>query len=238
MSLPLLTARGLTMSFGGVHAVRNVCLNLDAEELVCIIGPNGAGKSTLLNLLSGMLQPLAGSIRFDGRDTVGLPVYEYARLGIIRKFQIPSLFREMTVSDNLEVAMLGVCERAFQGSSIGRVLDTIGLGGRAAGLIADTLSHGQKQWLEIGMALMCKPRLLLLDEPTAGMTTEETQKSAEMLLRLKEDFPIIVIEHDMKFVHTLNSRMIVMHQGEIVCEGSFAEVERNTLVRDIYLGRR
>jgi ABC-type uncharacterized transport system ATPase subunit len=238
MSEPLLVVRGLKKSFGGVLAVRGVDLNLNAGELLCMIGPNGAGKSTLLNLLSGTVRPLAGTIHFAGQDMAGRHLHDYARMGIVRKFQVPCIFHEMTVRENLEVAQLGVRGRGYERDTLATVLTTIGLTGQADHSIAGSLAHGQKQWLEMGMTLMCRPRLLLLDEPTAGMSEDETGKTAAMLLQLKAKFPIIVIEHDMKFVRSLNSRTVVMHQGEIICEGRFADVENNELVRDVYLGRQ
>jgi len=236
-SQALLSVRGLEMSFGGVRAVRDVDLDLEAGELLCVIGPNGAGKTTLLNLLTGDLKPLAGTITFSGRSMVGRPLHEYARLGIVRKFQIPNVFKEMTVRENLEVARLGVSDGRSGEGSVEEILELIGLKDQAEGVRAEELAHGQKQWLEIGMALMCRPKLLLLDEPAAGMSGQETQKLAEMLLGWRR-FSVIVIEHDMKFVRTLGSRTVVMHQGQIICDGDFPTVEQDPLVCDIYLGRQ
>ena len=223
MSEPLLVARHLEMNFGGVVAVRNVSFDLEDGELICIIGPNGAGKTTLIDLLTGTLQPLAGSILFEGRDIVGLPLYEYARIGIVRKFQIPAYFQWMSPRENLEVARLGVGDRGASADT-DEVLSMIGLAGLADVTIADALAHGQKQWLEIGMTLMCRPKLIILDEPTAGMSSEETDKTVEIVLGLKGKCAIIIIEHDMRFVRDLDTRTLVMHQGEVICEGSFSEV--------------
>lgn len=237
MSEARLVARGLQMNFGGVVAVRDVDLVLEPGELVCIIGPNGAGKSTLLNLLSGAMKPLAGSIRFAGEDMVGRPLHQYARRGIVRKFQGASTFQWMTVRDNLLVAGLAVASNSSgRMPDIDEVLQTIGLLPQAD-LMAEALSHGQRQWLEIGMTLMCQPKLLLLDEPTAGMTVEGSHTMAELILRLKGRFATVVIEHNMGFVERLDCRTLVMHQGQVICEGSFAELTQDPRVRDVYLGR-
>lgn len=237
MSEPLLVARHLEMKFGGIVAVRNVSFDLEFGELMCIIGPNGAGKSTLTDLMTGKLQSLPGSLIFEGRDIVGLPLHEYARIGIVRKFQIPTYFQWMSPRENLEVARLGVGDRGAS-SDTDAVLSMIGLVGLADVTIADALAHGQKQWLEIGMTLMCQPKLIILDEPTAGMSSEETDKTVEIILGLKGKCAIIVIEHDMSFVRALDARTLVMHQGDVICEGSFSEVGNDPKVRDVYLGRQ
>lgn len=237
MSEPLLVVRNLEKNFGGVVAVHGVSFNLEYGELICIIGPNGAGKTTLINLLTGTLQPLAGSILFEGRHIVGLPLHKYARLGIVRKFQRPTNFQWMSPRENLEVARLGVGDKGAS-SDTDAVLSMIGLAGLADVTIADALAHGQKQWLEIGMTLMCQPKLIILDEPTAGMSSEETDKAVEIVLGLKEKRSIIVVEHDMGFIRALDTRTLVMHQGEVICEGSFSEVGDDPKVRDVYLGRQ
>ncbi len=237
MSAVLLSTQELRRSFGGVVAVRGVSFEIREGELGCIIGPNGAGKSTLLNMLCGTLRPSSGSIRYQGAEIVGLPVHEFARIGIARKFQVPSVFETMNVLDNLEVA-LPRRRRAMNGAAtVERILDLLSLA-PLADRRAGVLAHGQKQWLEIGMALMAEPRLLLLDEPTAGMTAEETQKTAELLLSLRGALTIIAIEHDMRFVRALNCRTMVMHQGRVIAEGQFAAIEEDETVRDVYLGRR
>jgi len=237
MSQVLLSAKGLKMSFGGVKAVNHVDLDLAGDELLCIIGPNGAGKTTLLNLFTGILRPQAGAISFAGRAMVGRPLYEYARRGIIRKFQVPSVFSEMSIKQNLEVALLGVGAGGAEAGAVDEILELIGLRSQADQTMADELAHGQKQWLEIGMALICRPKVLLLDEPASGMTKEETRKLAEMLLDL-DHLSTIVIEHDMAFVRTLNSRTVVMHNGEIIRDDQFSVIEQDPLVGDIYLGRQ
>ncbi len=237
MAESILTTTDVMMHFGGIQALQGVSLNIIAGNLQCIIGPNGAGKSTLFNVISGMYRPTAGQIYFEGRDIVGLPFHEYARVGITRKFQVPSVFESMTVRENLEVAMLGFRFKTDWAERVEYLLNITGLKNQAD-IQSGTLSHGQKQWLEIGMAVMPEPKLLLLDEPTAGMTGEETQKTAELLLGLSGNHTVVVIEHDMRFVRALDCHTIVMHQGKVLRQGKFAEMAQDETVRDVYLGRR
>lgn len=237
MSAPMLVASGLTRRFGGVAAVNDVSLQLDPGDLRCIIGPNGAGKSTLFNMLAGTLKPSGGKIRFDGRDMVGVPVHLFVRLGIVRKFQVPALFESMTVEENLAVADRSTRGAAERRDRVSHMLVTLGLA-RQAGTRAGVLSHGEKQWLEIGMTLIADPKLLLLDEPTAGMTAEETRRTATLLRDIGGDVTVVVIEHDVRFVRDLACRTTVMHQGRIIADGPFAAIEADDLVRDVYLGRQ
>jgi ABC-type uncharacterized transport system ATPase subunit len=234
MSDVLLRAENVGIRFGGLQALEALNLTVHDKELCCIIGPNGAGKSTFLNVLTGTLRPTTGSVRFLGHDIGGLPLHRIARLGIARKFQIPSVFPSLSVEDNLKVARWGAPSPA---RPIGELLDLVALGNRAATL-AGALAHGQKQWLEIGMALAIEPRLLLLDEPTAGMTPQETMATAEMLLRLKGEFSIVAVEHDIRFVRALNCETLVLHQGRRLRSGPFHDIEADEMVRDVYLGRR
>jgi ABC-type uncharacterized transport system ATPase subunit len=236
VSVPLLYADDLQIRFGGVVVLQGVSLAIERGELCCIIGPNGAGKSTLFNMLAGTLRPAEGRIRFEGSDIVGLPVHRFARLGIVRKFQVPSLFDSLTVRDNLDVAGCGM-EAAQRNARIGELIGLLGLG-ELSDIRAGELAHGHKQWLEIGMALVGGPKLLLLDEPTAGMTAEETRATADLLLGLRGRMAVIVIEHDMRFVRAVDSRTMVLHQGRIIADGPFSEIERDATVRDIYLGRQ
>jgi branched-chain amino acid transport system ATP-binding protein len=233
----MLAASGLTRRFGGVAAVNDVSLQLEPGELRCIIGPNGAGKSTLFNMLAGTLKPSRGEIRFDGRQMVGLSVHIFVRLGIARKFQVPSLFESMTVEENLAVADRSTRSAAERNDRVSRMLSTLGLA-RQAATRAGALAHGQKQWLEIGMTLIAGPKLLLLDEPTAGMTVEETRRTAELMREIGGGMTVVVIEHDMRFVRALACRTTVMHQGRIIADGPFTAIEADDLVRDVYLGRR
>jgi urea ABC transporter ATP-binding protein UrtD len=237
MCEPLLKTENIVKHFGGIQAMRGVSLKFFNRKIYCIIGPNGAGKSTFFNIISGMLKPSAGRIIFENREIVGLPIYEYARIGITRKFQVPSVFENMTVRENLEVALHGLRSNTLRAERISFALNITRLEDQAD-TQSGKLSHGQKQWLEIGMAVAPQPKLLLLDEPTAGMSMEETQKTVDLLLGLKGDFTVIVIEHDMRFVRSLDSHTIVIHQGKVLKEGNFAEISGNDTVREVYLGRR
>lgn len=226
----------LTRRFGGLTAVSDVSLELGRGEIHCIIGPNGAGKSTLLNMVCGTIAPTSGRVLFQTHDLVGRSKHAIARLGIARKFQVPSVFQSLTVHENLEVARNGLLYRDEEDQELERTLDLIDLTAKAK-VEAGSLSHGQKQWLEIGMALMLRPKLLLLDEPTAGMTVDETIKTARLLLSLKGQLTILAIEHDMRFVRELGSHTTVMHQGCVIAAGAFGDIEANDTVRDVYLGR-
>ncbi|RWC62365.1 ATP-binding cassette domain-containing protein [Mesorhizobium sp.] len=234
MSDVLLQAENVGIRFGGLQALEALNLTVHDKELCCIIGPNGAGKSTFLNVLTGTLRPTSGSVRFLGHDIAGLPLHRIARLGIARKFQIPSVFPSLSVEDNLKVARWGAPSPV---RPVGELLELVALTNRAATL-AGELAHGQKQWLEIGMALAIEPRLLLLDEPTAGMTPQETLATAQMLLRLKGEFSIVAVEHDIRFVRALNCETLVLHQGRRLRSGPFHDIETDEMVRDVYLGRR
>lgn len=234
MSDILLQAEGVGIRFGGLQALDGVDFTVREKELACIIGPNGAGKSTFLNVLTGTLRPTAGRVRFLGMDLAGLPLHRIARLGIARKFQIPSVFPNLSVEDNLNVANWAVSAPT---RSVGELMELVALRDRAATL-AGELAHGQKQWLEIGMALAIEPRLLLLDEPTAGMTPQETLATADMLLRLRGEFSIVAVEHDIRFVRALNCETLVLHQGKRLRSGPFHDIEADEMVRDVYLGRR
>lgn len=234
MSDVLLQAENVGIRFGGLQALEGLNLTVRDKELCCIIGPNGAGKSTFLNVLTGTLRPTSGSVRFLGHDIAGLPLHRIARLGIARKFQIPSVFPSLSVEDNLKVARWGAPSPI---RPVGELLELVALNSRATTL-AGELAHGQKQWLEIGMALAIEPRLLLLDEPTAGMTPQETLATADMLLRLKGEFSIVAVEHDIRFVRALNCETLVLHQGRRLRSGPFHDIETDEMVRDVYLGRR
>ncbi|WP_027163906.1 ATP-binding cassette domain-containing protein [Mesorhizobium sp. WSM1293] len=234
MSDILLQAENVGIRFGGLQALEALNLTVRDKELCCIIGPNGAGKSTFLNVLTGTLRPTSGSVRFLGHDIAGLPLHRIARLGIARKFQIPSVFPSLSVEDNVKVARWGAPSPV---RPVGELLELVALSNRAA-TPAGELAHGQKQWLEIGMALAIEPRLLLLDEPTAGMTPQETLATADMLLRLKGEFSIVAVEHDIRFVRALNCETLVLHQGRRLRSGPFHDVETDEMVRDVYLGRR
>ncbi|MCB1510946.1 MAG: ATP-binding cassette domain-containing protein [Hyphomicrobiaceae bacterium] len=231
--IPLLSLKNVSRSFGSFDAVRNVSEDFRADTLNCIIGPNGAGKSTLLNMICGTLPVSSGSISFGGANISGLSGDRIARLGIARKFQVPSVFQSLTVQGNLLVA-------ASAGAPAGLLEDTLETISLTSDhdVLAGELPHGKKQWLEIGMALIMRPKVLLLDEPTAGLSTEETSATARFLRTLVGKVTVIVIEHDMAFVRDLKARTMVLHNGEMIASGSFAEIEKSDLVRDVYLGRR
>lgn len=222
-----LRTENLNRRFGGLVAVDNVSVTFAAGEVACVIGPNGAGKSTLLNMVCGAIAPGSGSILLDGRSLVGLSRHAIARAGVARKFQVPSIFGSLTVAENLAVA---------GGTDPAGWMARTGLSGEHD-VRADALAHGKKQWLEIAMGLIREPRLLLLDEPTAGLSPEETQAVANLVLTLRGSCTVVVIDHDMNFVRALAARTVVMHQGRLVADGDFAAIERDPMVRDIYLGR-
>jgi urea ABC transporter ATP-binding protein UrtD len=241
---PILEVDHLSQSFGGLMAVDDVSISLAPGELRCIIGPNGAGKSTFFNLISGAIRPTSGHVRFRGRDITGLPVHRVAKLGIGRKFQVPSVFETLTVRENLDVAAIDkhltprdLFRRAAQERAVDDALTRVNLTNRAD-VVAGALAHGEKQWLEIGMALMTEPLLLLLDEPTAGMTADETHQTAGLVRALTDRLTILVIEHDMQFVRDIASRITVLHRGAVLRDGTLAEIEADEIVRDVYLGRR
>ena len=236
-AVPMLQAQGLNVAFGGIHAVKEVMLSIASRELLCVIGPNGAGKSTLLSLISGTLRPDSGRLLIDGRDLTRKPPHAFARRGVIRKFQGTNVFQWLTVRENLIVAGQGVAaDRDLPAPDLQDVMTLTGLRHRSDD-VAECLPHGERQWLEIGMALMCQPRLLLLDEPAAGMSVEGARRMADLLRRLSKETAVVVIEHDISFVRQLGCRTLVMHQGEVIREGAFADIENDEQIRHIYLGR-
>jgi urea transport system ATP-binding protein len=236
----------VTVSFDGFRALNDLSLAIDAGELRCVIGPNGAGKTTMMDVITGKTRPDSGTV-FLGQtiDLTTLPEYEIARLGVGRKFQKPSVFENHSVYENLELAVKGpkgVWDTLFhrrdsaEEDRIDAMLKQINLKDRMhhqAGL----LSHGQKQWLEIGMLLMQEPQVLLLDEPAAGMSDEETEHTAELFLSLEGKHSLIVVEHDMAFVASLARKVTVLHEGSVLVEGSMATVQNDERVIEVYLGR-
>ncbi len=243
----ILMLEGVNKTFDGFKAISELNFYMDAGELRVIIGPNGAGKSTMMDLITGRTRPDTGKIEF-GRDTdlTRLNEYQINRLGIGRKFQTPSVYVEHTVFENILLSLPGtrsVWEALFsrvtpgQRDRIAEVLETVGLGEKAQ-VRAGSLAHGQKQWLEIGMLLAQNPKLLLVDEPAAGMTDEETIKTGELLLQLAGKHSIIVIEHDMTFVRQIARKVTVLHQGSVLFEGTVDEVQNNERVIEVYLGRK
>jgi urea transport system ATP-binding protein len=231
-----LQIENLTKSFGGIRAVNHVNLNLSKGELRCLIGPNGAGKSTLFSLLSGLQKAETGRILFKGEDITSLPPFRRVQKGVCQKFQTTRIYRGMTVKQNLLIA-----RRIHDGVENGQLnwaLRTLGLEGQSDRL-AGELPHSHQQWLEICMALATEPDLLLLDEPTAGMTPEETTLTAEFAINLNaQGMTIIVVEHDMAFVRQIARFVTVLHYGSIFAEGRLEEIESNQNVRRIYLGEQ
>ncbi|MBA4329199.1 MAG: urea ABC transporter ATP-binding protein UrtD [Polaromonas sp.] len=240
----VLSVEDLTVSFDGFKAIDSLNLYVDQNELRVIIGPNGAGKTTLLDLICGKTRASAGSIKFKNSEMTKLPEYQIVRSGIGRKFQTPSIYENLSVFQNLEVSFprgRGVFGALFFKRSdevkaqVQAVAAEIGLEAQLdteAGL----LSHGQKQWLEIGMLLMQDPELLMLDEPIAGMSVRERELTAELLQRICKGRAMIVIEHDMEFVKRIADKVTVMHQGKILAEGSMEKVQADPRVIDVYLG--
>jgi urea transport system ATP-binding protein len=239
----------ITVSFDGFKALNALTLTVNVGELRCIIGPNGAGKTTMMDCITGKTRPDSGSAHFGSTiDLLRLTEAEIAQVGIGRKFQKPTVYEELSVFENLELALAGdrrVRAALFSRLSgaqldrIGEVLATIHLLAEAQRL-AGLLSHGQKQWLEIGMLLMQDPKLLLLDEPVAGMTDEETERTAELFLRLEGQHSLVVVEHDMKFVDQLTEgrkNVTVLHEGSVLAEGLLRDVQNNDKVVEVYLGR-
>jgi urea ABC transporter ATP-binding protein UrtD len=235
----LLRTEGLSKRFRGLVANDNIDFSLQAGEIRCLIGPNGAGKTTFISMISAHLPPTSGRIWFKGQDVTPLPVYRRAQMGIARKFQTPSVFDHLTVYGNLELAALGKSASVQRRKArIEEVLELTRLHGERAA-VAAALSHGQRQWLEIGMLLANRAELLLLDEPTAGMTSEETRATGELIRTLAtiHHLSVIIIEHDINFVRGLKVPVTVLHLGRVLLQGSFDEVSENDQVRNVYLGR-
>ncbi|MCA8906642.1 MAG: urea ABC transporter ATP-binding protein UrtD [Rhodospirillaceae bacterium] len=242
----LLYLDGISVSFDGFKALNNLSFSVDKGELRTIIGPNGAGKTTMMDVMTGKTRPDVGTALFEGKyDLTRLDEAAIANLGIGRKFQRPTVFEKLPVWTNLHLALKaprGVVDTLFavlkggQRDRIEEVLSIIGLAGRRDDLAGD-LSHGQKQWLEIGMLLIQDTQLLLLDEPVAGMTDTETEKTAALILDIVKTHTVIVVEHDMAFVRDLGAKTTVLHEGSVLAEGSVAAVQSNERVIEVYLGR-
>ncbi len=232
-----LEAHNLVKAFGGVKAIDSVSLDFPARELHCLIGPNGAGKSTFFNLLVGRYSPTAGTILHEGRPITHLQPHERARRGIGIKLQVPSIYRELSVRENVWLAAFAKVRNPRRAAAVGdEVLVRVGLIERAEDPAGD-LSHGEQQWLEIGMVLASSPEVILLDEPTAGMTREETLRTVGLVRNLAQQATVVVVEHDMEFVQRLDAPVTVLHQGRILARGTLAELRRNEDVLDVYLGR-
>jgi urea transport system ATP-binding protein len=240
----ILAVEDLAVSFDGFKAVDGLNFYVEKDELRCVIGPNGAGKTTLLDMICGKTKPTSGTIRFKNRDLTKMIEYQIMRIGVGRKFQNPSVYEDLTVFENLEISCArsrGIAGALFFRrdpellTKIDQVAEQIFLH-EVLRHKAGHLSHGQKQWLEIGMLLMQDPELLLLDEPVAGMSPREREQTAELLNRVSTGRSTVVIEHDMAFVQMIAHKVTVLHQGRLLAEGSMEAVQRDERVKDVYLG--
>jgi urea transport system ATP-binding protein len=246
MNDKILAIENLTVSFDGFKALRNLNFSMDPGELRVVIGPNGAGKTTFLDVITGKVQPTEGRALFKGQNLRGIPEHKISRLGIGRKFQTPRVYLNLTPRENLELscnrqkniwnAVFGKTPIAEK-RTVSGLLETIGLPHKAD-IQAELLSHGEKQRLEIGMLVAQSPDLLLVDEPVAGLTDEETVQVGELLLALAESHSILVIEHDMEFVRQIARQVTVLHEGSVLCEGTMDEVQTDPRVIEVYLGRQ
>jgi len=241
----ILYIEDLTVSFDGFKALDNLNFYVEENELRVVIGPNGAGKSTLLDVICGKTKPQSGSVLFyEEIDLVKKKEHEIARLGVGRKFQTPSIYENLTVFENLEISCpkeKTVCNAIFSKltsqdkEKIEDVLKAIGLIEKK-NFKASLLSHGEKQWLEIGMILVQDPKLILLDEPVAGMSAKERERTVELLKKIAPGRSLVVIEHDMEFVKNIAQRVTVLHQGKVLCEGDIYWIQNNPKVQEVYLG--
>jgi urea transport system ATP-binding protein len=246
MTAKILEIENLTVSFDGFKALNNLNFSMDEGELRVVIGPNGAGKTTFLDIITGKVKPTQGKVLFKGRNLRSLSEDRIAAQGIGRKFQTPRVYLNLTPRENLELSYnrgkdvfstLFKRKSAAEKHQVSDLLDKIGLD-RKANMQSALLSHGEKQWLEIGMVIAQAPELLLVDEPVAGLTDAETEATGELLLSLAEKHSIIVIEHDMEFVRQLDRKVTVLHEGSVLCEGSIAEVQNDPRVIEVYLGKQ
>jgi urea transport system ATP-binding protein len=240
----LLEIRDLVVAFDAFHAIDGLDLTLAEHEVRFVIGPNGAGKTTLIDSITALVRPTSGSIRFAGEELVGKTEYAIVRHGIGRTFQKPSVFDELSVHENVDIAATFrmpfrslLRRRKGMSDAVAEALRSVNLTAQADDL-AGSLSHGQKQWLEVAMVLVQRPRLLLLDEPVAGMTEKERLHTGELITQIaREGTTVLVIEHDMDFVRRFAHKVTVMHEGKILTQGSVAEVQQDETVREVYLGR-
>lgn len=242
----ILEIENVTVNFDGFKALNNLNFSMKTGELRVIIGPNGAGKTTFLDTITGKVQPTQGQVIFKGRNLRNIPEYKIARLGIGRKFQTPRVYLNLTVAENLDLVVNQnknvfptLFRRPISGEkrTVAGLLETVGLAAKAE-LKAEFLAHGEKQRLEIGMLVAQSPDLLLVDEPVAGLTDEETENVGNLLLALAESHSIIVIEHDMEFVRQIARQVTVLHQGSVLFEGNMDQVQNDPRVIEVYLGKQ
>jgi urea transport system ATP-binding protein len=241
----LLEVKGLTTRVSGFTILNNLDFSIEENELRVVLGPNGAGKTTLISMITGQFKPYAGSIRFAGQDVTGWAPDAIFQAGISRKFQVPNLYETLSVFDNVMVSLKGrrrvlqtLLQRltAEERDRIWEVLEFIDLADKANDP-ADTLSHGERQWLELGMLIASNPKLLLLDEPTTGMTEQGKHKTAELIRKIAKSHTVLLVEHDMHIVRQIGQRVTVLHQGQMLAEGPLDEIMGNETVRRVYLGK-
>jgi urea transport system ATP-binding protein len=242
----VLEITGLTTTVSGYTILNNLNLSVEENELRVLLGPNGAGKTTLIAMITGQFKPTSGKIVFGGQDITGWSPDEIFSAGISRKFQVPNLYETLTVYDNVMISLSG--ERKVFGSLLKRrtqaeddriweILELVELADKAQER-ADTLAHGQRQWCELAMLIASNPKLLLLDEPTTGMTEAGKNRTAELIRKIAESHTVLLVEHDMHIVRQLAKKVTVLHQGQVLAEGPLAEVVENRSVREVYLGKR
>jgi urea transport system ATP-binding protein len=241
----VLQINGLTTKVSGYTILNNLDFSVERNELRVLLGPNGAGKTTLIAMITGQFRPTSGTIVFDGRDITGWAPDAIFQAGISRKFQVPNLYETLSVYDNIMVSLRGkrkVFESLLkrvtpeESDRIWQILELIELAGKA-GDRADRLSHGERQWLEVGMLVGSAPKLLLLDEPTTGMTENGKERTAELIRKIARNHTVLLVEHDMHIVRKLANKVTVLHQGKVLAEGPLAEVVENAMVRRVYLGK-
>ena len=243
--MALLEVKGLTTKVGGYTILDNLDFSIDENELRVLLGPNGAGKTTLIAMISGQFKPSSGRITFAGQDITGRSPDEIFLAGISRKFQVPNMYETLSVYDNVMISLQGdrkVFKYMFkrvtpqENERIWEILDFVELAGKA-NHPADTLSHGERQWLELAMLVASNPKLLLLDEPTTGMTEEGKHRTAELIQKIARNHTVLLVEHDMAVVRQIAKTVTVLHQGQVLAEGPLADVVANETVRQVYLGK-
>ncbi len=241
----LLEIKGLITKVSGYTILDDLDFSIEENELRVLLGPNGAGKTTLIDIITGRYKPVGGRIHFAGRDITGMAPDRIFGLGISRKFQVPNLYETLSVFDNVMVSLQGnrkVMKSLFrrvtaeEADRIWEILETVGIEAKG-NEPADTLSHGERQWLELGMLIGSNPKLLLLDEPTTGMTEDGKHKTAEMIQNIAKSHTVLLVEHDMHVVRQIAKTVTVLHQGQVLAEGPLAEVVRNETVKEVYLGK-
>ncbi len=226
---------GLTKRFGGVTAIDSVSLKIQRGELRCLIGPNGAGKSTFFKMLTAQHRPSAGSIKLNGNDITGWEPHAVSRAGLGIKNQVPDVFNNLTVTENISLAARSRHGKASAAAMVREVMERLSLTHLANSLVAN-LAHGQRQWVELAMVVAMEPKLILLDEPAAGMTADETNKTAELIQEANKTAAIVVVEHDMQFIKQIAKTVTVFHQGKVLIEDTMENVQGNPTVREVYLG--